>query len=123
MNNAETIQVSFDPARTNYENLLKLFWRAHDPTEVDRQGPDTGRRYRSAIFFLDDSQRAAAEKSKTQLAAAYSYPRPIVTEISRAGNFAVADAHHQDFYRKNPNNPYVKQWLDPKLKKLGMKCR
>ncbi len=123
MSDAETIQVKFDPARTSYDNLLKLFWRAHDPTEIDRQGPDSGKKYRSAIFYLDEAQHASAEKSKAQLEASRSYPRPIATEISQAGRFAPADEHHQDFYRKNPNNPYVKQWLDPKLKKLGMKCR
>jgi peptide-methionine (S)-S-oxide reductase len=123
MNNAETVEVTFDPSRTNYENLLKLFWKAHDPTEVDRQGPDTGKRYRSAIFYLNDEQRAAAEKSKAQLTAAHVYAKPIATEITRAIQFDRADPRQQDFYRKNPNNPYVKQWLDPKLRKLGMKCR
>lgn len=123
MRDAETIQIRFDPARTNYESLLKLFWRAHDPTEVDRQGPDSGKKYRSAIFYLDEEQRTLAEMSKAQLAASKTYPRPIATEISRATNFTAAETRHQDFYRKNPNNPYVAQWLEPKLKKLGMTCR
>ena len=63
---AETVQVTFDPARTSYEKLLGLFWRAHDPTEVDSQGPDTGKQYRSAIFYVDEQQRTTAEKSKAQ---------------------------------------------------------
>jgi peptide-methionine (S)-S-oxide reductase len=66
MQGAETVQISFDPAKTSYDKLLNLFWRAHNPTEVDRQGPDVGKQYRSVIFYADDQQRAAAEKSKTQ---------------------------------------------------------
>src|SRR5262245_29557090 len=66
MQKAETVQVTFDPAKTSYEKLLSLFWRAHDPTEVDSQGPDTGKQYRSAIFYVDEQQRATAEKSKAQ---------------------------------------------------------
>jgi peptide-methionine (S)-S-oxide reductase len=69
MSGAETVEVTFDPAKTSYEKLLTVFWRAHDPTEVDRQGPDTGKQYRSAIFYVNDQQRATAEKSKTQLQA------------------------------------------------------
>jgi peptide-methionine (S)-S-oxide reductase len=66
MQNAETIQVTFDPARNSYNKLLNLFWRAHNPTEIDRQGPDVGKQYRSAIFYVDEQQRAAAERSKAQ---------------------------------------------------------
>jgi peptide-methionine (S)-S-oxide reductase len=118
---AETIEVAFDPAKMSYEKLLTIFWRAHDPTEVDRQGPDTGRQYRSAIFYINDQQRETAEKSKRQLQATHTYPKPIATEITRAGGFDRADEHHQNFCRKNPNNPYIQQTLVPKLKKLGLK--
>jgi peptide-methionine (S)-S-oxide reductase len=96
MQNAETIQVTFDPTKTSYDKLLNLFWRAHNPTEVDRQGPDVGKQYRSVIFYADDQQRAAAEKS---------YSKPIATEIARAGSFRPAPENHQNFCRKNPNNP------------------
>ena len=72
MQNAETVQVAFDPSKTTYEKLLNLFWRAHNPTEVDRQGPDVGRQYRSAIFYVDEQQRAVAEKSKAQAQKSYS---------------------------------------------------
>jgi peptide-methionine (S)-S-oxide reductase len=119
MQKAETVQVTFDPAKTSYNKLLNLFWRAHDPTEVDAQGPDTGKQYRSAVFFVDEQQQVAAEKSKAQ--AQKSYSKPIATEITRAASFRPAPAHHQNFCRRNPNNPYVRQIIDPKLKKLGMK--
>jgi hypothetical protein len=66
MQKAETVQVTFDPAKTSYDKLLNLFWRAHNPTEIDSQGPDTGKQYRSAVFYADEQQRAAAEKSKAQ---------------------------------------------------------
>jgi len=82
-----------------------------------------GKKYRSAIFYSDEGQRELAEKSKAALTASRTYPRPIATEISRASRFALADEHHQDFHQKNPNNRYVQQWLESKLKKLGMKCR
>ena|SRR5882724_8999746 len=119
MQKAETVQVTFDPAKTSYDKLLNLFWRAHDPTEVDAQGPDTGKQYRSALFFVDEQQHVAAEKSKAH--AQKSYSKPIATEITRAGSFRPAPENHQNFCRKNPNNPYVRQIIAPKLKKLGSK--
>jgi peptide-methionine (S)-S-oxide reductase len=118
MQGAETIQVTFDSGKTSYNKLLNLFWRAHDPTEVDSQGPDTGKQYRSAIFFVDEQQRAAAEKSKAQ--AQKSFSKPIATEIARAGSFRPASENHQNFCRKNPNNAYVRQIILPKLQKLGL---
>jgi len=121
MAGAETIQVTFDPARTSYNKLLQIFWRAHNPTEVDRQGPDTGKQYRSAIFYLNDEQHQAAEKSKAQLQASGTYRKTIATEITQAGGFSRAEEFHQNFCRKNPNNPYVRQWVAPKLKKLGLR--
>jgi peptide methionine sulfoxide reductase MsrA len=119
MQGAETIQVTFDPSKTSYDKLLNLFWRAHNPTEVDSQGPDTGKQYRSAIFYVDEQQRTAAEKSKAQ--AQKSFSKPIATEITRAGSFRPAPEKHQNFCRNNPNNPYVRQIIDPKLHKLGLK--
>jgi peptide-methionine (S)-S-oxide reductase len=118
MQGAETVQITFDPGKTSYDKLLNLFWRAHNPTEVDSQGPDTGKQYRSAIFYIDEQQRAAAEKSKAQ--AQKSFSQPIATEITCAGPFRAAPEHHQNFCRKNPNNPYVQQIILPKLKKLGL---
>jgi len=118
---AETIQVTFDPAKTSYDKLLNLFWRAHNPTEVDSQGPDIGKQYRSAIFFVDEQQRAAAEKSKAHAQKLYS--KPIATKIAQASSFRPAPENHQNFCRKNPNNPYVRQVILPKLGKLGLNKR
>jgi peptide-methionine (S)-S-oxide reductase len=118
MQGAETVQVSFDPAKTSYDKLLILFWEAHDPTQVDRQGADIGKQYRSAIFYTNDQQRDAAQRLKPQVQKFYS--KPIATEITRAGSFRPAPENHQNFCRKNPNNPYVQQIIKPKLKKLGL---
>ena len=119
MQKAETVQVTFDPTKTSYEKLLRLFWRAHDPTEVDSQGPDTGKQYRSAIFYVDEQQHVMAEKSKAQAQQLYS--KPIATEITRAGSFRPAPGNQQNFCRTNPNHPYVRQIIIPKLEKLGLK--
>jgi len=119
MQGAETVQVSFDPAKTSYDKLLILFWEAHDPTQVDRQGADIGKQYRSAIFYMNDQQRDAAQRLKTQVQQFYS--KPIATEITRAGSFRPAPENHQNFCRKNPGNSYVQQVIEPKLKKLGLK--
>jgi peptide-methionine (S)-S-oxide reductase len=118
MQGAETVQVSFDPAKTSYDKLLILFWEAHDPTQFDRQGADIGKQYRSAIFYMNDQQRDAAQRLKPQVQKFYS--KPIATEITRAGSFRPAPENHQNFCRKNPNNPYVQQIIKPKLKKLGL---
>jgi peptide-methionine (S)-S-oxide reductase len=119
MNGAESIQVTFNPAKTTYDKLLILFWEAHDPTQVDRQGPDVGKQYRSAIFYVNDQQRDAAQRLKPQVQKFCS--KPIATEITQAGSFRAAPENHQNFCRKNPNNPYVRQIIEPKLKKLGLK--
>ena len=119
MHGAETIQVTFDPAKTSYDKLLILFWEAHDPTQVDRQGADVGKQYRSAIFYANDHQREAAQRLKPQVQKFYS--KPIATEITQAGSFRAAPENHQNFCRKNPNNSYVQQVVEPKLKKLGLK--
>jgi peptide-methionine (S)-S-oxide reductase len=119
MHGAETIQVTFNPAKTSYDKLLILFWEAHDPTQVDRQGADVGKQYRSAIFYVNDHQREAAQRLKPQVQKFYS--KPIATEITQAGSFRAAPENHQNFCRKNPTNPYVQQVVEPKLKKLGLK--
>jgi peptide-methionine (S)-S-oxide reductase len=102
---AETVLVVFDPAQTSYEELLRLFWEGHDPTQGNRQGNDVGTQYRSAIFTDSEEQRAAAEASRDayqeQLTAA-GYG-PITTEIAPAGPFTFAEAYHQQYLAKNPN--------------------
>jgi peptide-methionine (S)-S-oxide reductase len=99
---AESIEVTYDPARVSYDKLLDVFWHNVDPTVRDRQFCDVGRQYRTAIFYHDEAQRQAAEASKAALEAAHTLPGPIVTEIVPAGRFWPAEEYHQDYYRKNP---------------------
>lgn len=116
---AEVIQVEYDPARIRYGDLLEAFWDAHDPTTLNRQGPDSGTQYRSVIFYHDDVQRQAAEKSKA--AAAARFNRPIVTEIKPLTKFYPAEAYHQDFFRNNQNYPYCAVNIRPKVEKFKKK--
>jgi peptide-methionine (S)-S-oxide reductase len=97
---AEVVQVEFDPARVSYEELLKVFWENHDPTTLNRQGPDVGAQYRSAIFFHDEKQEAAARKSKEQLEKSGVFKRPIVTEITAAPDYYIAEDYHQQYLEK-----------------------
>lgn len=97
---AETVRVEYDPAKISYEQLLDVFWSRHDPTQVNRQGPDVGSQYRSAIFTLDEEQRAAAEASKAALQASGRYTKPVATEIAAAGDFWTAEAYHQQYLEK-----------------------
>ncbi len=97
---AETVRVEYDPAKISYEQLLDVFWSLHDPTQVNRQGPDVGSQYRSAIFTLDEEQRAAAEASKAALQASGRYTKPVATEIAAAGDFWTAEAYHQQYLEK-----------------------
>ncbi len=97
---AEAVQVEFDPAEISYEQLLDLFWENHDPTQLNRQGPDFGSQYRTAIFYHTPEQQAAATAAKERLAASGKYRRPIVTEISPAGEFYRAEEYHQQYLEK-----------------------
>jgi peptide-methionine (S)-S-oxide reductase len=99
---AEAVEVTFDPERISYEKLLDVYWHNVDPTTPDRQFCDSGSQYRSAIFFVDESQRAAAEKTKRELDASGVLPSAVVTEIVPVGTFYPAEEYHQDYYRKNP---------------------
>jgi peptide-methionine (S)-S-oxide reductase len=97
---AEVVQVTFDPAKLSYEKLLDAFWAMHDPTQVNRQGPDSGSQYRTAIFFHSPEQEAAAKKSKAALDASGKFRRPIATEITPAGTFYRAEEYHQRYLEK-----------------------
>jgi peptide-methionine (S)-S-oxide reductase len=98
---AEAVEVIFDPAVVRYDDLLMLFWQVHDPTQLNRQGPDIGSNYRSAIFYHSDDQRGRAEKSRTALQSSGAFGgRAIVTEIVPAGPFYRAEDYHQQFYEK-----------------------
>jgi peptide-methionine (S)-S-oxide reductase len=97
---AEVVEVTFDPARVSYDRLLDVFWANHDPTQLNRQGPDYGSQYRSAIFTHSPEQAAAAEASKARLAASGKHRRPIVTAIEPAGPFWRAEDYHQQYLEK-----------------------
>jgi peptide-methionine (S)-S-oxide reductase len=97
---AEAVEVEFDPNQISYGELLTLFWENHDPTQLNRQGPDYGSQYRSAIFYHSPEQQAAAEASKERLAASGAYGRPIVTQIVPAGEFYRAEEYHQQYLEK-----------------------
>lgn len=97
---AEAVQVTFDPAKVSYEDLLGVFWKVHDPSQVNRQGPDFGTQYRTAIFFHSPEQEAAAKKSKTALQASGRFTRPIATEITPASVFYRAEEYHQKYLQK-----------------------
>lgn len=98
---AEAIEITFDPAKISYAKLLDLFWRMHDPTQVNRQGPDIGTQYRSAIFYHSPEQKAAAETSKAALDKSGKYYKPIATQILPAGSFYRAEEYHQRYFEKN----------------------
>jgi peptide-methionine (S)-S-oxide reductase len=97
---AEAVEVEFDPAQVSYERLLEVFWENHDPTQLNRQGPDFGTQYRSAIFYHSPAQRESAEASKATLETAARFSRPIVTQIVPAGTFYQAEAYHQQYLEK-----------------------
>lgn len=115
---AEAVRISFDPEVISFAELLDVFWRSHDPTTLNRQGPDIGTQYRSAIFYLDDKQRETAERSKREAEEARLWPDPIVTEIVPFTNFHEAEEYHQDYYRLNPLQGYCRLVIDPKIRKL-----
>ena len=113
---AEVVKIDYDPATVSYDELLALFWKAHDPTTLNRQGADVGTQYRSVILVANDAERAAAEASKA--AAQKDFKDPIVTEISMLEKFYPAEDYHQDFSRNNPGHPYTRAVIAPKLKKI-----
>lgn len=116
---AEVIEITYDPAKISYGELLQVFFGvAHDPTQLNRQGPDWGRQYRSAIFARGAEQKRIAEAYIRQLTDAKVFKKPIVTEVSLLTKFYPAEAYHQDFVKRNPRHPYVVVNALPKLRKL-----
>lgn len=115
---AEVVQVTFDPSVLPYEALLDWFWRLHDPTTLNRQGADVGTQYRSAIYVHSAEQREKAEASKA--AAQASFASPIVTEITDASTYYLAEDDHQDYYVQNKSGSYCRAVIAPKLKKLEL---
>jgi methionine-S-sulfoxide reductase len=115
---AEAIRITYDPARISFEQLLSVFFDAHDPTQLNRQGNDIGTQYRSAIFYADDNQRQAAEAKIRELTAANAFARPIVTTLESASTFYPAEDYHQDYARLNPDQPYIQAVSVPKVCKV-----
>jgi peptide-methionine (S)-S-oxide reductase len=116
---AESVRVTFDPKRVSYADLLKVFFTvAHDPTELNRQGPDEGTQYRSAVWYTSDAQRLATEAAIRQLTAGKTYPRPVVTQVAPLHGFYVAEGYHQDYFVHNPDAPYIVINDKPKVERL-----
>src|SRR5207253_3270160 len=118
-NHAESVEVVYDPGRITYGQILRVFFSiAHDPTQLNRQGPDTGRQYRSALFYADDQQKRVAEAYIDQLNKAHVFDHPIVTEVVPLQAFYQAETYHQDYAARNPLNPYIVFNAQPKVRKL-----
>ena len=113
---AESVEITYDPSEISFKQLLDVYFLvAHDPTELNRQGPDEGTQYRSEIFYTTKSQREEAQAYIKQLASAKTYPAPIVTRVEPLRAFYAAEAYHQDFVAHNPDNPYIIYNDKPKL--------
>jgi peptide-methionine (S)-S-oxide reductase len=116
---AEVTQIEFDPKKISFEQLLEVFWAAHDPTTLNRQGADVGTQYRSIVLYHNEAQKLAAEKARKLAQSEFS--SPIVTEISPMTRFYKAEGYHQDYYRNNPRASYCAFVIRPKLEKLQKK--
>ncbi|MBA2499922.1 MAG: peptide-methionine (S)-S-oxide reductase MsrA [Chitinophagaceae bacterium] len=116
---AECIQITYDPEKISFDELLEIFWQVHDPTTLNRQGADIGTQYRSVIFYHTDEQKQKAENYKKELDKSGAFSAPIVTEIASASTFFIAENYHQEYYELNKNtNPYCAMVIRPKLDKF-----
>lgn len=115
---AEAVRIIFDPEVISYEEILTVFWKTHDPTTLNRQGADVGPQYRSVIFYHSDEQKRTAESSKREMDASGLYRNPIVTEIVPFTTFYEAGEFHREYYRRNPDQPYCRLVIDPKIEKF-----
>ena len=115
---AEVIEVTYDPAKIKYDELLEVFWKSHDPTTLNRQGADVGTQYRSVVFYHNEEQKRIAEKYKKELNDTKAFEKPVVTAINKASTFYVAEGYHQNYFNKNANKPYCRLVILPKMEKL-----
>ena len=115
---AEVVQVHFDPNIVSYRDLLNVFFAIHDPTTLNRQGADVGTQYRSAIFYHDDEQKQIAEELIKDLNAQKIWDRPIVTEVAKLDKFYMAEDYHQEYFARNPYQPYCQAVVAPKVSKF-----
>lgn len=120
---AEAIQIKFDPNVISFETLLDVFFHTHNPTTLNRQGADVGTQYRSAIFYHDEKQKKTAQTVLDNIKKEGIYSDPIVTEITKFNEFYPAENYHKDYYKKNPNAPYCKFVIEPKLEKFWKKYK
>lgn len=104
---AESVRVTYDPSQVSYAQLLEVFFSVHDPTQLNRQGPDVGTQYRSAVFYLNDEQKRVADAYIAQLTRARAFKKPIVTEVTKLNNFSPAEAYHQNYFAHHPYQPYI----------------
>ncbi len=115
---AEAVQIRFDPQVVSYRDLLNVFFAIHDPTTLNRQGADYGTQYRSAIFYHDDAQKEIAEGLITELNSQHIWDKPIVTEVAKFDKFYLAEDYHQEYFTKNPSQPYCMAVVAPKVSKF-----
>lgn len=115
---AEVAKIIYNPNEITFAELLEVFWQTHDPTTLNRQGADVGTQYRSAIFYVDEKQKAQAEEYKSRLNSSGAFTDPIVTEITPLGEFYEAEQDHQDYYSNNPEQAYCQAVIRPKLDKF-----
>lgn len=115
---AEVIEITYDPSKVTYGQLLRIFFATHDPTQLNRQGPDSGTQYRSSVFYENDEQRAVAEAYVQQLLEAGAFKKPIVTTMEKLEEFFPAEDYHQDYAAANPGNPYIRMYAAPKVEKV-----
>jgi peptide-methionine (S)-S-oxide reductase len=118
---AEAVQVSFDPLKISYREILEIFFSVHDPTTPNRQGADVGTQYRSAIFYNSDEQKDAAEQLIRELGEAHTWKKPIVTQVLPLGKFYAAEDYHRDYFVRHPGQAYCQMVISPKVAKLRTK--
>ncbi|MGA8854002.1 MAG: peptide-methionine (S)-S-oxide reductase MsrA [Christiangramia sp.] len=116
---AEAIEIEYDPEKISFQDLLLVFFATHDPTTLNRQQNDVGTQYRSAVFYHDDEQKRTAEEVILLLEQEEAFENPVVTEVTEASAFYVAETEHQDFYNQHRQQPYCQYIIDPKITKLN----
>ena len=115
---AEVIDITFDPAVISYKELLEIFWKTHDPTTLNRQGADVGTQYRSVIYYNNEEQKQLAEEYKQKLNDGHAFPDPVVTEITAAPEFYVAENYHQNYFNMHGHESYCQFVAKPKVEKV-----
>jgi peptide-methionine (S)-S-oxide reductase len=118
---AEVAKIEFDPDQISYQQILNVFWQAHDPTTLNKQGADVGTQYRSVIFYHSEDQKTLAKNSKIEADQSEYWPNAIVTEITKINNYSDAEDNHDNYYQENPYQPYCQFVIKPKLDKLEKK--